>query len=336
MKAEIKPRINFENRVKLEDVIPLKTPFTIFIDPSDKCNFKCSFCPAGNIEIMKNTKGRNYGFIDFQLYKKIIDDISGFPDKVKVIRLYKDGEPLLNPKFPDMVEYAKKSNCSEKVDTTTNGSLLNKDLSLKIIDSGLDKLVISVEGINEEQYLNFSNIKIDFDKFVKNIEFFYKNKGNCEVYVKTAGDTLNDKEKEKFYNIFGEISDRIFIENIIPAWPEYNIKNDISNFKGGIFQQEPEDKLVCPHVFYLMCVNSNGTVSACSVDWAHKILVGDTNNENIVDIWNSKKFNDFRLMFLKKKIKTHPVCSNCGQLKYGIIDNIDNHIDKILDRLNEK
>ncbi|MCZ9957418.1 hypothetical protein [Brachyspira hyodysenteriae] len=69
--------------------------------------------------------------------KKIIDDLQQFEGKVKVIRLYKDGEPLLNKHFAEMVEYAKKSDKVNRVDTTTNASLLNKDLSLQIINAGL-------------------------------------------------------------------------------------------------------------------------------------------------------------------------------------------------------
>ena len=155
MKAKIKPRIDLENRTKLETVIPLNTPFIIFIDPSDKCNFRCKFCPTGNIELMKNTQGRNFGVIDFNLYKKIIDDLKDFENKIKVIRLYKDGEPLLNPNFPDMIKYAKDSGYVDRVDTTTNASLLNKDLSLKIINAGLDRINISIEGMNSKQYLDF-------------------------------------------------------------------------------------------------------------------------------------------------------------------------------------
>ena len=96
MKAEMKPRIDLENRTRLETVIPLRTPFII--------NFQCKFCPTGDRALMKRTPGRNHGLMDFDLYRKIIDDACGFPDKVKVIRLYKDGEPLLNPHFADMVK----------------------------------------------------------------------------------------------------------------------------------------------------------------------------------------------------------------------------------------
>lgn len=71
MKAEIKPRIDLKNRTKLEEVIPLKTPFIINIDPSDRCNFQCKFCPTGDRELMKKTPGRNHGLMDFELYKKV-------------------------------------------------------------------------------------------------------------------------------------------------------------------------------------------------------------------------------------------------------------------------
>ena len=147
MKAVIKPRIDLEHRTRLETVIPLQTPFIINIDPCDTCNFQCKFCPTGDRELMRRTKGRGHGIMDFDLYKKLIDDICAFEDKVKVIRLYKDGEPLLNPHFAEMVRYAKQSGCCDRVDTTTNASLLTHALSDQIIEAGLDRINISIEGV---------------------------------------------------------------------------------------------------------------------------------------------------------------------------------------------
>ena len=63
MKAEIKPRIELENRTKLEEVIPLATPFVLFVDPSDICNFHCKFCPTGERRPAGNgRKPRAHGF----------------------------------------------------------------------------------------------------------------------------------------------------------------------------------------------------------------------------------------------------------------------------------
>ena len=176
MKAQIKPKINLEERVKLQDVLPLKTPFSMLIEPSDKCNFRCKFCPTSDLKLMQATEGRNYGNMNFDLYKKVIDDIAEFEDNLKIVHLYNQGEPLLNPYFSNMVEYAKSKKYINKVATTSNAYLLNKELSLRIIQAGLDRIQISIEGINEEQYFNISNVKIDFNKLVDNIEFFYKNK----------------------------------------------------------------------------------------------------------------------------------------------------------------
>ncbi|MBU4009615.1 MAG: radical SAM protein, partial [Proteobacteria bacterium] len=106
MKAQIKPRIDLLNRTKLETVIPLTVPFIINVDPSDACNFQCKFCPTGDRKLMKKTPGRNHGIMDFELYKKIIDDICEFDKPIKVLRLYKDGEPLLNPRLAEMIRYA--------------------------------------------------------------------------------------------------------------------------------------------------------------------------------------------------------------------------------------
>ena len=55
MKAQIKPRINLEGRTKLETVIPLETPFVVFVDPSSGCNFKCTYCPTGHLDLIKRS-----------------------------------------------------------------------------------------------------------------------------------------------------------------------------------------------------------------------------------------------------------------------------------------
>ena len=78
-----------------------------------------------------------HGSMDFELYRKIIDSLGQFKDPIKVIRLYKEGEPLLNPRFAEMVRYAKESGYCLKVDTTINASLLTPKRSLEIIDAAV-------------------------------------------------------------------------------------------------------------------------------------------------------------------------------------------------------
>lgn len=328
---KFKPRIDLENRTKLETVLPLSTPFVIFIDPSDACNFKCSFCPTGDTKLMKEV-GRPLKQLSWDLYTKIIDDICEFDQKVKVIRLYKDGEPLLNNRLADMIRYAKDSGCCDRVDTTTNASLLTEDKSIEIAEAGLDRINISIEGMNEKQYMDFSGFRLrQFKDIVDNVENFYKHKGKCEMIVKINGDSLTENEKMEFVETFGPISDGIWIESVMSCWPEFELRDGVTvNEERGIYGQEIKDQEVCPYPFYSIAVNSDGQVSMCFIDWAKKLILGDLNNQSMFEIWHGDKLKNYRLMFLNKQRSGHPTCGKCGQLSHGCIDNIDSYASALL------
>jgi len=337
MKAKIKPRIDLKNRTKLETVIPLSVPFIINVDPSDICDFQCKFCPTADRKLIKTIPGRNH-IMDFNLYKKIIDDICEFEKPIKVLRLYKDGEPLLNPKFPEMVRYVRDKKCAERIDTTTNASLLTPKKSLAIIEAGINRINISIEGVNNKQYLEFSKYKIDFDDLVKNIAYFYENRKNCEIIIKINGDTISEKDKEKFYKVFGNIADGVYVEHIMSCWPNYELKGVKINQEVGIYGQKIKEVKVCPYVFYSFSINSDGSASACFLDWARKLIIGDVKKESVKDIWNGKKLLGYQKMFLKKKRKEHPICCNCGQMTHGLPDDIDSYANMLLKKIenNEK
>lgn len=211
MQARRIPRIDLRDPLELKEVLPLRTPYVIHIDPCDTCNFRCKFCPSGNLELMKKTNGRGHGPMDYDVYCGMIDSLKDFPDPIRVIRLYKEGEPLLHPRFPELVSYAKASPRVVRVDTTTNASLLTKERSLAIIDSGLDRINISVEGINAEQYWEFSGHRMQYEEFVDNIAFFYDHRKQCEMNIKINGDILTPEQEEAFYRTFAEISPMAFL-----------------------------------------------------------------------------------------------------------------------------
>lgn len=336
MKALIKPRIDLLNRTRLETVIPLSVPFIINVDPSDSCNFQCKFCPTGDRALMKKTPGRKHGIMDFELYKKIIDDICEFDKPIKVLRLYKDGEPLLNPRMADMIAYAKEKRCAERIDTTTNAVLLNPKKNTELIDAGLDRINISIEGINTHQYREFSKSKVNFEKLVENISHLYENKKQCEVIIKINGDILSEDDKNKFYEIFGDIADGVYIEHIMSCWPEFELKGVEVNQEFGIYGQRIKEVMVCPYVFYSFSINSDGSASTCFLDWSRKLIIGDTNNENVKDIWMGERLRAYQRMFLLKKRKEHPVCGNCGQMSHGQPDDIDKFAEILLGRLTNK
>ena len=329
MKAQIKPRINLEDRTKLETVIPLKTPFVVFVDPSSGCNFKCTYCPTGHLDLIKDT-GRYQGILKFDLYKKIIDDLNDFQKNIKVLRLYKDGEPFLNKNLHKMVQYAKDSKKIDYIDTTTNAALMTPERAGAVLEAGIDKINISIDGMNNKTYLEFTKAKIDFEKIVNNVKWVYDNKGHTEIVVKIPGDIITESEKKLFYETFGNHSDRIFIENFAPCWPEFDVEKHTGiKITQGIYQQEISDTNICPYIFYSYSVNADGLVSSCFLDWQRKLVIGDVKNQSMKEIWNSKEMNKLRLLHLNGNRKKCETCGSCGQLTHCLPDNIDIHVKKI-------
>ena len=90
--AVIKPRIHHQKKQKLENAVPLKTPFSVHIDVCSLCNFKCSFCFQADV-LGKKEKGFPHGMMKIDLFKKTVDDLKSFPEKIKKIKIGNHGEP---------------------------------------------------------------------------------------------------------------------------------------------------------------------------------------------------------------------------------------------------
>jgi len=333
MKAQIKPRINLDDRTPLEKVIPLSTPFVLFLDPASKCNFQCTFCPTGDRALIKET-GRFQGVMKLDVYKKIIDDLSLFPEKIKVLRLYKDGEPFLNKNFAQMIAYAKQSGNVPYIDTTTNGTLMKPEIMEKVISAGLDKINISVDGMNESQYMRFTKFNFNFPEFINNVKWLYENKEQCEVMIKIPRELISQDQEKEFYDTFGNYCDRIFVENFAPCWPDFDIE-ERTGFKitEGIYQQPIAPINTCPYLFYSMSVNADGLVSSCFLDWERKLIVGDARIQTLNEIWNSDAFNQLRIQHLSGDRMSNPICSQCGQLSHCLPDNIDAFSETLLKKV---
>jgi radical SAM protein with 4Fe4S-binding SPASM domain len=333
MKAELKPRINLDGRTALETVIPLSTPFVLFIDPASVCNFKCKFCPTGDRPLIDET-GRWQGRLHMEVFTKVIDDLQEFEKPLKVLRMYKEGEPLLNKNMPQMIKYAKASGRVPYIDTTTNGYLLTPKNVDALMEAGLDRINISVDGLSDEMFWDLTQTKVDFKKFVEQVKYLHANKGNCEICIKMLGDKLNEDERKKFYDVFGDLCDRIFLENLAPCWPEFDAaeRMDIEITK-GIYQQDVGEVDTCPYIFYSISVNSDGTVSLCFLDWARKLVIGDTTKQSLKSIWDGEELFQHRLAHLQGNRKKNPVCGSCGQLSHCLPDNIDPYRAMLAQRL---
>ena len=333
MKAKIGTRYH-TNRTELQTVIPLSTPFILYLDPSSVCNLSCSFCPCGGAHkaLWTEEKKNSICVMDFDLYKKIIDDCQGFPDKIKVLRLYKEGEPLVNKQLPEMIEYAAKSGKFETIDFTTNGTLLKPDMNRRLVEAGLSRINISVEALNAEGYQKISGIKLDYDRFRENIRDLYEHKGNCHIFTKTMVDNLDQETEQKFYDLFGDICDEIAIEHIANCWPGFeNTSEEVNVYHGDGYKEY----VVCPRIFYILTINANGTASHCIVDWNYKGIIGDAKKESVVDIWNSKNYHDIRLAHLNCRRRSIELCKDCMEIESAAVDNIDEYREMLLEKVSE-
>jgi MoaA/NifB/PqqE/SkfB family radical SAM enzyme len=331
MKAKIGTRY-YRERTRLETVIPLKTPFILYLDPANSCNLKCNFCPCGRAheDIWSDNKKKSVGIMPFDLFKKVIDDCEKFPDIIKSLRLYKEGEPLVNPKLPEMIAYAKKSGKFASIDFTTNGTLLNPDVNKCLVEAGLSRINISVEALNGENYKRICGVNLDFDKYLENIQDLYEHKGDCHIFIKTMADNFNGGTEKAFHGLFGDICDEIAVEYIGNCWPGFtNTESNINVYHGG----KITEFIVCPRIFYIVVVNSNGTVTHCIVDWNHIKTLGNVRRQSIYDIWNGYEFNQLRIEHLRGNRRKIKLCAECMEIESAAMDNIDEYRHELLRRM---
>lgn len=335
MKAEVKSKLNLDERVPLQDVIPLETPFLLYVDPSSACNFKCQFCPTGHKDLISSSDYRR-NVMSYDIFSKLVEGLSEFEKPLKVMRMNKIGEPLLNKRLADMIALAKNSGNVQYIDLATNGALFSEKLLSNLVESGLDRLNISLEGVNAEQYKQHAKVDIDFETFVEKVKWFYSNKGNCEVTIKVPGNYLTEDDKSYFYDEFGNYCDRIFVEEIAPIWPGFDIEQRSGiqvQSEQGQYKQMLEEKSICTYIFYAMAINSDGTVSACCPDWDQKLLIGDLRQQSLKEIWNSEEMNNLRQLHLENNRKQNSICKDCGHIKHAQVDNIDPYRDQLLEKM---
>jgi MoaA/NifB/PqqE/SkfB family radical SAM enzyme len=314
-------------RENLIDNLPLDTPYIVQVFPYFGCNFSCNFC---SFKYLKKSNYFKYesNSMDFNLYKKCVDDATKFKNKIKVWRIVGVGEPCLWKYLPEAIEYTKNKNIAETIEIITNGSLLNKKLSDNLIKGGLDRLIISVQGLNSETYKNISGVNLNFEKFIDNIRYFYENKKQCHIYIKIADIALKTiEDKNKFYKIFENICDSFAIESIVNMHNDIEYTDDINFKKITQFGMPINEKVeICPLPFYFMEFRVNGDVTVC-YNFESPFIVGNINNESLYDIWFGKKFNEFRYNMIENTKNINNTCNKCSMISYrwNESDNLDDH-----------
>ena len=321
-----------EQRADLAAVVPLATPYSLFIEPTNTCNFRCVYCPTGDTALLQKI-GRKNKLMDWSLFVKLVDDLKQFTQKLKIVNLYKDGESLIHPRFTDMVRLLRDANVTERIWIKTNGHLLSPEYNERLVHCGLDMIGISVQHVHAQGFYDVAGVHIDYEKYRENILDLYQRSRTTDtrISIKIADIGLSEADKQKFYYDFAYRCDFITIEGL-HGWSA----SDTKDWRLGTDQSfdglERTNKIVCPLTLYMLAVNSNGKISICNDDWMQAHDIGDVNKESLLDIWNGDKLKAFRVMHLEGRRHENAACKGCDYIKV-LPDNVDAQRWQILERI---
>lgn len=323
------------NRIELYKEVPLSTPFAVNIEPTSFCNIRCNYCIHALSKKELEKENFELGNMSEDTFKLILEQLKEFPNKIKSITFGGIGEPLLYKKLPDMIKAVYESNLTNRINLITNGTLLNKELSLKLIEAGVSNIKISLQGMTGSDYKRICGVEIDCDQLIKNIDFLYQNRKDCSIGIKIADISLKENDEKLFYEIYGQMCDFINIEHIVPCFQEINYENIIEVGKhSSRYEIESKDINVCPLLFYRLNVFHNGKVSLCTTLGLSSPSM-NVHNTTLLKIWNSEERKQMIITNLLGKRKTMKECVNCNLIyDYAYTeDNLDAYADEILKRI---
>ncbi|MBN1185225.1 MAG: radical SAM protein [Bacteroidales bacterium] len=256
-------------------------PYLINSELTNSCFLKCPFCPTGK------ENSRPNGFAEPALYEKIIKEIGKY---VYLITFHGWGEPLLPKNLPYLIELSHRNRICTVV--TTNGLLLNEEISKKLITSKLDVLYISLDGITEETYQKY-RIGGKFDTVLNNIKKLVslkKEMKSSNPFIEWQFIVFKHNEHEIFEA--KKKAKELGVNNIVflPAYTE-NPDFDPSDQKFRLPKNSPLSiRSDCKHLWSSLAFHWNGTIVPCCYDYKEEISYGTINHTNFNDTWNSAQF----------------------------------------------
>lgn len=272
----------------------IEYPLLVDLELASACNLKCPMCYTITDDFKKKVKK---GFMDFDLFKKIVDEIAG---KVFSLRLSLRGEATLHKNFIDCIKYAKDKGIKE-VSTLTHGGNLDLDFFKKAVDAGIDWFTISIDGVDEEY--NKIRKPLTFDDTLKRLQDIkkYKEENNLiKPVIKVQGIWPAIRPNPtKYYETIAPLVDLVAYNPLI----DYLRKDSEIVY---------EENFACPQLYQRVVVGSDGQVMMCSNDEDGEEIVGNAYEESIYDIWHGDKLNKIRDIHNRKDgFKTMKVCKLC-------------------------
>lgn len=295
---------------KLSDLYP---PSLILLEPACMCNLKCRLCKLGNDNIK-----REKGLMNFNMPKKIIDEIG---DELFTILFTNWGEPFLNNQLLEMVRYASERKIFTKINTS--GHLVKtREMAEGIINSGLDEIVVALDGLTEEIYLE-NRVGGDFYAVTEGMKLLgemkrLKSSKNPCVKMLFIITKKNEHQRNKVPAFAKNLGvDRYIIKTANLAYipvanrAEFIPDNmDYSRYRSEDFTLKERILYGCMRAWHSAVVLWDGRVVPCCNDDEGDYVMGDLNKNSFMEIWNGKKYSNFRDMLITSKSNI-PMCKNC-------------------------
>lgn len=321
-----------QDRNVLGKVLPLDTPYTVLIDISDSCNLRCKYCFRYDTSIGAEDYRKNR-LMDWETFQIVVEQLKEFPSQIKRIALSHHGEPLCNRKLPQMVSYIKNAGLTGRTEIHTNGLLLDKQYIEELCEAGIDRVVISLQGLDGDAYYKECGVKIDFERFYYHLKYFYQKKRDTQIHIKIVDEAVGD-ERDRFYEMFSPIADRVFVESVVPLWTDSDMKTGEveKNKYGDTFKVQQ----CCPLVFYTINVLPDGTIYPCS-HIRPPFKLGNVKETTIYEAWNGAQKKTFMKDMLESGRFKMEACKNCYIPQNTVMtpeDSIDAYAEEILERIN--
>jgi radical SAM protein with 4Fe4S-binding SPASM domain len=269
----------------------VKNITSLIIEPTNTCNLRCTFC------FVTDGMTRDGGFMDFNLFKKIIDDCND----LEHLCMHNWGEPLLHKDIFRMIEYAKNKGVNYVV-MNTNGTLLTDKMINRIVNSKLDIIRFSIDGSAE----TFKRVRgVELENIEKNIKKLktIKEKKRPELKMGVVFTVEEDTEgdAEEYINHWKKIVDHVRLQPKLITSPRTE---------------------VCPEPFGKdygkLVVLWDGRVIPCCVDYNANLMIGNIQNDTIPNLWKSEKLNILREQHLKGEFPD--TCANCNECESNKAD----------------
>jgi radical SAM protein with 4Fe4S-binding SPASM domain len=268
-------------------------PLHLDIEASSICNLKCTFCATSY-----KLKGFEMGTMDFDVFKKIIDE--GSKEGLYAIKFNSGmrGEPLINKKLPEMIAYAKKKGILD-VYFNTNAMLLSAEISEMIVKAGLDRISISFDGTTQEVYEK-NRRGASYETVMKNIEDLVRIKKELgyetpRIRVQTVA--LPKVDLEEYKKFWDEIADEV-------AFIDFK---DYSEVKTDLIED-----WVCPYLWQRMMITWEGSIRVCGFDYSEGHGLGNVKTSSIRNAWKGSEMDRIKKFHRKGLSHKIRICNECS------------------------